>query len=152
MGGSMSRNKGHSWERETANYFKAVDPTARRNVNETQNRDCNQGIDVLLDNWPLAVQCKNAATWKGWDALRDARREGKIAVGVVKQTGQGKKRECAVLLLPEFMLLLKSVDKEKLSHLMGTSTLEEGVNVGKLTGTANIPRRPKTLFSRSRNS
>lgn len=108
MGGAYSRRKGISWEGETVRFMREFDSTSRRNTAETQNLDENQGVDVLVDNLPLAIQCKNAGVWKGWSALEEAAREGKIAVGFIKQSSRGSrdKRECVVLSLEGFHKLM----------------------------------------------
>lgn len=105
------RRKGHNWEREVVQFFLPMDPSARRNASEAQNKDENQKKDVLLDNLPLAVQCKSSGVWKGWDALEDLKRfEGKLLqVAFVKQTGRSnKRRECVVLTLEGFKQLLEA--------------------------------------------
>jgi hypothetical protein len=56
--GRAARVKGHGWERTVAIHLRTVDPSARRNVEETQI----SGLDIKT-KLPLAIQCKAFSKW-----------------------------------------------------------------------------------------
>lgn len=58
MSGAYARRKGHSFERWVANRLKELDPTARRNVEETQ---C-ASVDIKT-RLPLGFQLKSLGRW-----------------------------------------------------------------------------------------
>lgn len=85
LGGRAARAKGLTWEREIANRLKEIDPTARRNVEETQTAS----VDIKTE-LPLAIQAKCLARWSLtphsiYDQARGgALDEDHFPVGIVK--------------------------------------------------------------------
>lgn len=83
--GRAARAKGHSFECDIANKLKPLDPSARRNVSESQ-----QGSFDILTELPLAIQCKSLARWTRtphaiWQQAKDHAGD-RTPVGVVKIT------------------------------------------------------------------
>lgn len=76
MSGKFSRTKGHSFERLIAIKLResGLDPTARRNVQESQQAS----VDILT-KLPLAIQCKNLGRWStSPHAVWNQANEGKL--------------------------------------------------------------------------
>lgn len=88
-GGKASRNKGHDYERDVANYLKPLYPGAKRGL---QSRDGAEAADV--EGTPLFIECKRHRKISGAltlyrkaceDAASDP--EGRPAVLVLKEDG-----------------------------------------------------------------
>jgi len=103
--GRAARIKGHSFERFVANKLKELDPTAKRNVQETQQ----SSWDVLTE-LPLIIQCKCLKNWSTSPhaALEQAarhRHDDKIPVAIARI--DRKKPDLAIVDLNDFIDLIK---------------------------------------------
>ena len=58
MGGKMSRDKGHNFERWVARAFKVVFPEARRGLQYRDPRECD------VEGTPFRIECKRLADVK----------------------------------------------------------------------------------------
>lgn len=111
MSGSYARRKGHSFERDIANRLKALDPTARRNVTETQ-----EGSFDITTELPLAIQCKSLGRWSLtphviWEQAH-MHAKGRMPVGVVKITH--KAPELVILAWDDFYKMIESIHEHHL--------------------------------------
>ena len=126
---SFARTKGHSFEREFAQRLRALDPTAKRNVEETQD-----GSVDIKTRLPLAIQCKCLGRWsltphkileqavEGMGKLLSSSHSGKslLALGVVRISR--KRPDIAVLSLDDFLYLLSKVSWQELKFPSCTET------------------------------
>lgn len=106
--GKAQRNKGHGFERDVAVALRHIDPTARRNVQETQIAS----VDILTD-LPLAIQCKCLSQWRitphnVWDQANNGKLNPEdMPVGIVKI--DRKSPNLAILSLDDFILMLEKI-------------------------------------------
>lgn len=108
--GRAARLKGHNFEREIANLIKEIDPTARRNVSESQS-----GSFDILTALPFAIQCKCFSRWHVTphsvldQAIEHAKE--KIPVGIVRISN--KRPDLAIIRLQDFVGILREFYAEK---------------------------------------
>jgi len=80
MTGKTSRTKGHNFEREVVNLFKAYFPKAKRNL------EYQEGMGYDIENvGNLSIQCKVGKSFKVEDALQEAVRPKHIPLAVTKR-------------------------------------------------------------------
>jgi hypothetical protein len=88
MSGAGSRTKGHQWERDVANSLKAIDPTAKRNLEYQEG----SGFDISME-LPLKIQCKCQKRPNFVAALSEAESACKetshMPLAAIKVTGKG---------------------------------------------------------------
>lgn len=112
--GKLSRAKGASFERETANRLEMIDPSvkARRCLIETQQG--NQGD--IVTTLPLAIQCKVGAVPPIYDAIDQAVEAARgradiLPVAIIRRnaTGTRARHDLTVLRTDDFLRLLRLV-------------------------------------------
>lgn len=106
MSGRAARVKGHSWEREIAIRLRDVDPTARRNVEETQIASVD--IKTAL---PLGIQAKCLARWSITPhAIYEQAKGGTLPydtpVGIVKINN---KEPLVIMSFEDWLLMIKKI-------------------------------------------
>lgn len=106
--GKAQRTKGHSWERSIAVSLRHIDPTARRNVQETQIAS----VDILTEI-PIAIQAKCLKRWSLtphsiWEQANDGKLDpSHIPVGIVKI--DRKKPNLVILDFDHFVSMLEKL-------------------------------------------
>jgi hypothetical protein len=113
MSGSSARRKGHAYERLVSLYLREIDPSAKRNVSESQAG----GYDIITE-LPLAIQCKCFSKWHVdphtiWEQAKK-HAGGKIPLGIVRITR--KQPDLVIMSREDFWdILRKLYGKEKAS-------------------------------------
>ena len=108
MGGKAARTKGHSFERFIAIELRKIDPTAMRNVAETQQASVD--INTRL---PLAIQCKALKRWSLTphsiyaQACDGARKPTDVPITIVKI--DNKSPQLVTMALEHFLQLMEAM-------------------------------------------
>jgi len=102
MGGKLSRNKGHGYERDIAKRLRNLFPKARRQL-EYHTEDA-KGID-LQNTGNLRIQCKRYKDYCPISKIEEVRGNG-IAVLITKGD---HKRDVACLYLDDFINILEDI-------------------------------------------
>lgn len=100
--GKGSRLKGLGWERQVASDLRAVDPTAKRNLEYQEG-----GTRDIVTRLPFKIQAKNQKVPQFLLAVREANQDkhkDEMGLGAVKVTNKG---EYAVMKWEDFLNLLK---------------------------------------------
>ncbi len=107
--GKLSRTKGHSFEREIAQIFRAVFPRARRQL-EYNEMDCN-GID-LTETGPYRIQCKRMKKYVNPSAIEEIKLRNPAAETPVLITKADHKPALAILPLDSLMQLIERSERD----------------------------------------
>jgi len=100
--GKLSRNKGHSYEREIAQRFRELYPDARRQL-EYHEDDCN-GIDIQGVG-PFDIQCKRFKKYAPLSCIEEVLpKPDRIPVLITKGD---RKDDIVCLYLNDFIEILK---------------------------------------------
>uniref|UniRef100_A0A6M3IK78 Restriction endonuclease n=1 Tax=viral metagenome TaxID=1070528 RepID=A0A6M3IK78_9ZZZZ len=108
--GSRNRQKGHDWERQVVNEFKALGFKDAMSSRAGDRFKDSQGIDIL--NVPINVQCKRHHNFcSPVEPLKDMPLRGKVNVVFMKidSVKQGVKEEYAILTTDHFYFMLKGM-------------------------------------------
>lgn len=111
MGGASSRRKGHQFEREVANMFKAAGFTDARRQLEYHEDDC-RGVDIQ-GTGPYKVQCKKLAKYVSINTIGEVVCDRQLAgeVPILVTAGDGLEA-MAILPLVDLLALIKRDQKK----------------------------------------
>lgn len=137
MSGSRSRRKGHQFERDVANMFKAVGyPQAQRQL-EYQLNQC-QGVD-LAGTGPYRVQCKKLKSYASVNTITEIKDTTGVPVLI---TAADRLEPMVVLPLKDFLQLIKVESGLTLDD--DFNSIESCSNEQK-SKNENLPLKPDTL-------
>ena len=110
MGGRSARTKGHGFERQIAQCLRHLDPSAKRNVTETQ-----EGSFDITTDLPLAIQCKCFSRWH--TSPHDVYAQAADAAGELMPVAvvriDRKKPDLAILSWDDFISILEILNETK---------------------------------------
>ncbi len=103
MGGSHSRNKGHSFERHIANLFKTIFKDSRRQL-EYHVDDC-KGVDIQGAG-PYKIQCKKLKSYVSVNTIKEIECDRELGEVPILVTAGDFQEPMAVIPLVDLLRLI----------------------------------------------